>query len=102
MKTISIVFAALAVFIMAFVSQEEFVVEANYIGSEEGVYTFVDDNELEYEFSDIDAKASRKYDLDSEKYVGRRFEITYWVDTEVDENDEEYEVYMIVDLDLKD
>ncbi|WP_136467746.1 hypothetical protein [Flagellimonas onchidii] len=99
MKTLIIIFTALTAFVQESFMQE-FTVKATYVGVEEGVYTFIDDDELEYEFSDIDVKASKKYDLDSDKLVGKKFEITYWTDTEIDENDEEYDVYIIVNLDL--
>ncbi len=100
MKTIIIIFTALGLLMGFPAEQEEFIIEASYIGMEEGVYTFVDDDDMEYEFSDIDVKASKKYDLDSDKFVGKKFEVTYWTDTEIDENDMEYDVYIIVNLDL--
>nr|WP_298923713.1 hypothetical protein [uncultured Allomuricauda sp.] len=100
MKTIIIIFMALGSLMGFPAEQEEFIIEASYIGMEEGVYTFVDDDDMEYEFSDIDVKASKKYDLDSDKFVGKKFEVTYWTDTEIDENDMEYDVYIIVNLDL--
>ncbi|WP_282159969.1 hypothetical protein [Ulvibacterium marinum] len=100
MKTVFIIFMALGISVSMPIKQEEFIIEATYIGLEEGVYTFVDDDELEYEFSDIDIKASKKYDLDSGKFIGKKFEVTYWMDTETDENDEKYDVYIIVSLDL--
>ncbi|WP_190808379.1 hypothetical protein [Flagellimonas sp. S3867] len=99
MKTVFIIFTLLAALVNEPETQE-FIIEAAYVGIEEGVYTFIDDDELEYEFSDIDVKASKKYNLDSEKFVGKKFEITYWMDTEIDENDEEYDIYIIVNLDL--
>ena len=100
MKTVFIIFMALGISVSVPVKQEEFIIEATYIGMEEGIYTFIDDNELEYEFSDIDIKASKKYNLDSDKFVGKKFEVTYWMDAETDENNEEYDVFMIVSLDL--
>ncbi|WP_350286838.1 hypothetical protein [uncultured Croceitalea sp.] len=100
MKTVFIIFMALGVSVSLPIQQEEFVIEATYIGMEEGVYTFIDDDELEYEFSDMDIKASKKYDLDSDKFVGKKFEVTYWMNKETDENDDEYDVYIIVGLDL--
>ena len=98
MKTVFIIFMALGISVSVPVKQEEFTIEATYIGMEEGIYTFIDDDELEYEFSDIDIKAYKKYNLDSDKFVGKKFEVTYWVDRETDENNEEYDVFMIVSL----
>ncbi|RDY61124.1 hypothetical protein [Flagellimonas nanhaiensis] len=100
MKTVFIIFMVLGITVSEPIQQEEFIVEATYIGIEEGAYTFVDDDGLEYEFSDIDIKASKKYDLDSNKFLGRKFQVTYWMETEIGENDEEYDVYIIVSLDL--
>lgn len=101
MKISIIIFIALTAFTKA-PSAQEMIIEATYVGSEEGMYTFVDDDELEYEFSDIDVKAAEKYDLYSDEYVGKKFKIGYETDTEVDENDEEYRVYYIIDLELID
>ncbi|WP_420320768.1 hypothetical protein [Flagellimonas sp.] len=98
MKTLAIIFTLLATMVNEPQTQE-FTIEANYIGIEEGVYTFIADG-LEYGFSDIDIKASKKYALDSDKFVGKKFEVTFWMDTEIDENDEEYNVNIIVNLDL--
>lgn len=81
---------------------QELTIEATYIGYEEGTYTFIDENEEEYEFSDMDAKVAKKYDLDTDEFVGKKFKVTYESDTEVDENDEEYDVHYIVDLTLID
>lgn len=100
MKTIIIIFMALGSLMGLQTEQEEFVIKASYIGMEEGIYTFVDDDDMEYEFSDIDAKAASKFNLETDKFVGKKFEVTYWMDTEIDENDEEYDVYIIVNLDL--
>ncbi|WP_420322350.1 hypothetical protein [Flagellimonas sp.] len=101
MKTLMIFFIALAAFIKVPPTQE-MTIEATYVGFEEGIYTFIDGDELEYEFSDIDVKAAEKYDLNSDEYVGKKFKVGYETDTEVDENDEEYRVYYIVDLELLD
>ena len=63
MKAIIIFLAVLAAFVEGPESQE-FVIEATYIGKEEGDYIFVDNDEMEHAFSDIDKKASKKYDLE--------------------------------------
>ncbi|WP_431123904.1 hypothetical protein [Flagellimonas flava] len=99
MKALIIIFIALTATIKS-PSAQEIIIEATYVGSEEGIYMFVDDDELEYEFSDIDVRAAERYDLDSDEYVGKKFKIGYETDTEIDENDEEYRVYYIVDLEL--
>lgn len=80
--------------------EQELIIEATFISSNDGIYTFVDDDEMAYEFSDIDTKAYKKFNLDSDEFVGKRFKITYDLDTEIDDNDEEYDVYIITNLDL--
>ncbi|MEX0360167.1 hypothetical protein [Flagellimonas sp.] len=101
MKTLIVLFVAMTAFFQGEVSQE-LSLEATYLGFEEGIYTFVDEYGEEHEFSDIDAKVSKKYDLDSGDFVGRKFKVTYEIDTEIDENDEEYDVNYIVGLVLID
>jgi hypothetical protein len=101
MKAMIIIFTLMAISIKA-PSALELTIEATYVSSEEGIYTFVDEDEKEYEFSDIDAEAYKKFNLDSNEFVGKRFKITYELDTEIDENDEEYAIYIIIDLDLID
>ena len=66
---------------------QKLIIEATYIGYEEGTYTFIDEDEEEYEFSDMDAKVAKKYDLDTDEFVGKKFKVTYESDTEVDENE---------------
>jgi len=100
MKTLVIICTVLATFATAPKTQE-LTIEATYVGFEEGIYVFVDD-EAEYQFVDINARASKKFQLNSDEFIGKRFKVTYDTDTEVDENDEEYDVFIIIDLDLID
>ena len=99
MKTIFFMFLSLIAYSEGYVDQES-VVYATYNGNDMGVYSFVDDDGETYDFSSIEITASQKYDLDSEEFIGKMFKVTYKVETDVDENDEEYDVYVIVDLEL--
>ncbi len=102
MKTVFTILMVLATLVTQPTQQEEFVVEATYLGMEDEGYIFTEDDGSEYAFSTIDTKASQKYDLSADQYLGKKFEVTYWIETEIDENDEEYDVYTILDLHLLD
>jgi hypothetical protein len=41
-----------------------------------------------------------KYDLKSEKYVGEKFNTTYKIEIKKDDDDEEYETWTILKLEL--
>ena len=75
-------------------------VKATFDGYTEGIYSFSEDDELLYEFQKIEDDASTKYDLTDDQYIGKIFNVTYTIETEVDDDDEEYLVYIIVDLKL--
>ena len=103
MKMFFFMFLSLAAFLEVPAPQEtDLVVEATYNGYVGGNYTFVDADDSVYEFSEIGLKAAQKYDLDAEDFVGQDFKVTYKTDTAFDENDEEYDIYVIVDLELRD
>lgn len=103
MKIVFFMFLSLAAFLEVPATQEtDLVVEATYNGYVGGNYTFVDGDDSVYEFSEIGSKAAKKYDLDTEEFVGKDFKVTYKTDTVFDENEEEYDIYVIVDLELRD
>ncbi|MEZ4808965.1 MAG: hypothetical protein R2819_01280 [Allomuricauda sp.] len=99
MKAIFFMFLSLMTFSKGLVDQES-VVYATYDGYDSGVYSFIDDNGEMYDFSAIEETASQKYDLDSDEFIGKMFKVTYKIETDVDENEEEYDIYVIVDLEL--
>ena len=102
MKIVFFMFLSLAAFLEVPATQDaDLVVEATYNGYMGGNYTFVDADGSVYEFSEIDSEAAKKYDLDAEDFVGKDFTVTYTIDTAFDENDDEYDIYVIVDLELR-
>ena len=80
--------------------QQTATIKATFDGYTEGVYSFTENDELLYEFQKIEDAASMKYDLTDDQYIGKNFNVTYTIETEVDNDDEEYQVYSIVDLKL--
>jgi len=80
--------------------QETVTIQATFDGYTEGIYSFTENDELLYEFQKIEDAASTKYDLTEDQYIGKTFNVTYTIETEIDNDDEEYQVYSIVDLKL--
>ncbi|MGB2758902.1 MULTISPECIES: hypothetical protein [Maribacter] len=78
--------------------QDTGTMNATYEGYSNGVYSFTDDEGEIVEFNNVTNEVSSKYDLTSQKFVGRQFSITFTVDSELDEDDEEIQVSTIVDL----
>ncbi|TXD83537.1 hypothetical protein ESY86_09010 [Subsaximicrobium wynnwilliamsii] len=87
-------------------TQETMTFEGTYDGHEDYGYNFIgtdtDDNEYTMTFQDIDAKLLSNFDLKSEALVGKKFTVTYTIESEVvtdeDGYDEETETYSIVNL----
>lgn len=79
-------------------SQDAEKMDATYVGYEDGVYVFTDNDGYRAEFSTISDEASKRYDLTDPMYVGKQFILTFTVDTELDEDDEEVQVSTIVTL----
>lgn len=73
--------------------------KATYDGYEEGIFYFSDDDDT-YEFKSADPKVLKAYDLMSEKYEGQDFNITYEIQKKTDEDEEEYEEWVITKLEL--
>lgn len=76
------------------------VIDANYQGYDGEYYTFKDSSGIPWEFDRIAPEAIEMFDLSDEKYINKRFKITYEVLSELDENDDEIEVYQIKQLKL--
>ncbi|MDC6362919.1 MULTISPECIES: hypothetical protein [Flavobacteriaceae] len=97
MKTIFFMFLSLTA-LMGKPTIQDSVVEATFNGYVDEMYEFTDADGSTYGFAEIEASAAQKYDLDSTDLVGKLFRVTYKMDTAVDEEDEEYDIYVIVDL----
>lgn len=78
--------------------QDESTMNATYEGFINGTYVFTDDEGERVEFNNIANGVSAKYDLNSSKFVGRQFSITFTIDLEMDEDDEEIQVSTITNL----
>lgn len=97
MKTIFLMFLSLATLLEVPTTQES-IVEATFNGYVEDLYDFTDADGSTYGFAEIEPSAAQKYDLDSTDSVGKLFRVTYKVDTAIDEDEEEYDILVIVDL----
>ncbi|WP_339839300.1 hypothetical protein [uncultured Maribacter sp.] len=69
-----------------------------YEGYIDGMYVFTDKDGYKAEFTNVTNDVSAKYDLTSQKFVSMQFIITFTVDTELDEEDEDIQVSTIIDL----
>ena len=78
--------------------QETRSIKATYDGYEEGFYYFTDTNDNSFFFEGEEAAATKKYNLTKKKYIGKKFNITYKVETTKGEYGEEYYASIIVDL----
>ena len=99
MKTISILFFALMMMSTTIAPTQTEVLKATYDGYEDEIYYFSDEEDT-YEFKNIDSKLIKTYDLTSEKFEGRDFNITYLIEKKIDEDDEETEIWTISKLEL--
>jgi hypothetical protein len=78
--------------------QETDKMNATFAGYEDGMYVFTDSDGYQSEFNYVSQDVSQQFDLTDKQYVGKQFTITYTVDTEIDEEDEEIQVSTIVGL----
>lgn len=100
MKTL-ITFFALLCFVSV-KSQETLSIKATFFGHEEGFYYFTDYNDNSFFFEGLDDAAKEKFNLTQKKFIGKKFNITYRVETSIGEYGEEYYASIIVDLVLED
>lgn len=96
MKTI---FMALMVTATTMMYQTE-VLEATFLGYEDETYYFEDATEKQHTFSDIEPDALKSFDLRKKEFEGKKFKITYSIETEIDEYDEESDILKIASLEL--
>jgi hypothetical protein len=75
-------------------------ITAVYDGASEGVYYFTTDDMNSYGFDEMEEKAFAKYNLNDEQYVGETFDISFRIETRKDEDEMDYEAYIITDLSL--
>lgn len=78
--------------------QETLSIKATFFGHEEGFYYFTDFNDNSFFFEGVEAAASEKYNLTKKSFIGKKFNITYKVETTKGEYGEEYYASIIVDL----
>jgi hypothetical protein len=99
MKVTTILLFALAMMSSVIATKHTEELKLTYDGYEDGVYYFSEDDNS-YEFQNIEPKVLEKYDLKSEKYVGEKFNTTYKIEIKKDDDDEEYETWTILKLEL--
>lgn len=94
-------------FLIAFLSfgfgleaQETTTVVATFDSYQDGTYYFSVEDREPYGFETIQEQASLKYDLTGSEFLGKKFKVTYIIEIETDEEDEEYDSYIITDLEL--
>lgn len=81
-------------------NQEVEKLTAIYVGHSDGIFYFEDADEVEHSFELSSEKIAQKYDLTGDSNKGKEFNVTYSITTQVDEYDDEYEIYVITSLDL--
>lgn len=101
MKTLITVLFVLASVAFTEKNQETQTIKAVFDGYADGSYSFTENDDISYEFQDIEEKAIKKYDLATDKqYEGKTFNVTYKMEMAEDEDGEEYIVYIIMDLEV--
>ena len=99
MKTILLVVATV---LCASIAQEEVKkVEATFRGFDDGSYFFETEKNVSMEFQNIEDKVWDKFDLTDKEFVGKKFVVSYTETSDFDEDEEEYTLLTIVDLQLK-
>lgn len=98
MKTLFISLLAIISLVGLETNQDQITIKATFDEYEDETFYFTYEEETSYEFQEIDPVASNKYDLKDDKFKGKKFEVTYSVKTDLDENDDEYTIYTILDL----
>lgn len=78
------------------VNQETMVMTGTFEQYQNDVYVFTDYDGNSFEFENISEQALADYDLKSSKFNGQLFQVNFSID--VDEEDENIEIYSIVSL----
>lgn len=97
MKSILIVLFV-AVSSLTTFGQDTSTMNGTYEGYINGAYVFSDNEGSTAEFNNITDDVANEFDLNGQKFVGKQFTITFIVDSELDEDDEEIQVSTIVEL----
>jgi hypothetical protein len=100
MKTILISLFACMAIAGGRTEQETLSLTPVFSGFEYDVYNFIDEDGNIYEFESIEENAKNKYDLKKNDYKEKFFDISYVIETEIDEFDNTEEVFIIFDLKL--
>ncbi|TCK66914.1 hypothetical protein DFQ05_2200 [Winogradskyella wandonensis] len=79
---------------------EVFTLEATFIEYEDETFYFEDKDEKQYAFSSQNEVSKNQFDLTKGDFANKKFKIKYVVETEMDDDDEEYEVFKIISLEL--
>lgn len=96
MKTILL---TLVTVVTLLTTQQE-VLEATFISYEDDTFYFEDSTEKQHTFSAITPEALQSHDITKKEFEGKKFKITFFIDSETDEDDEEYDVPTISALEL--
>lgn len=97
MKTL---FFTLFTGITLFLNVETETITATFTGYSEDTYYFEDSDELVHSFETLNEAVAKQYDLTTDAYKGKVFKVTYTMTTEVNEDDEEYDSFTIIALEL--
>ncbi len=81
--------------------QETLSIKATFDGHEEGFYYFTDYHGYTFFFEGEETAAKEKFNLTKKRFIGKKFNITYRVETTKGEYGEEYYASIIVDLVLE-
>ena len=91
--------------LMSFVlvkDQETLRIKATFDGYEEGFYYFTDYQGYTFFFEGEETAAKKKFNLTKKRFIGKKFNVAYRVETTKGEYGEEYYASIIVDLVLED
>lgn len=100
MKTILLGFFSLLVLVASLQTPNIKTITATYMGYEEGVYSFYDDDDNTYEFQKVEAEVLKSFNLKSEELLEKKFKITYKVQKEESDDEEAIEIWTISKLEL--
>jgi len=73
-------------------TQDTETITATYLGYDNGTYNFSyqeDGEEYEIYFDAISSEAKKQIDLDKKSYIGKVFEVTYIISSEIEESDDD-------------
>jgi hypothetical protein len=100
MKTLFIGLSSIIIFLNIGFNLETKNITLTFDSYEDGIYYFSDEEENYFEFEKIDPETLKKFDLKGEKYLAKKFKVTYKEEKATDEDGEEYEIKIIVKLEL--